>query len=147
MAKKKPHQENCGPLKEFSPAGIRMTHSAKVTLGKEHGLQRQVKDNRAPRAPAGRTSRMRSWIDPECNNGTRDRGLNQKLQGSKRTKDLGGELPLCPRNERKSSWTYRETIDSVKIAKQKAGSYAASRKIKEWGLWRGRPSPKRGKCI
>jgi hypothetical protein len=27
-------QENCGPRKEFSPAGIRMTHRAKVTRGK-----------------------------------------------------------------------------------------------------------------
>jgi hypothetical protein len=39
--------------------------------------------------------------------------------------DLGGILPLCPGNEKTSSWTYRKTIDSVKIAKQKAGSYAA----------------------
>jgi hypothetical protein len=31
-------QENCGPQKEFSPARIRVTHSAKVTQGKEHGL-------------------------------------------------------------------------------------------------------------
>jgi hypothetical protein len=71
-------------------------------------------------------------IGPECNNGIRDRGLNQRLQGSKRIKDLGGRRPLCPRNERTSSWTYRKTIDSVKIAKQKAGSYAASCKIKDW---------------
>jgi hypothetical protein len=31
-------QENCGPRKEFSPTGIRMTHNAKVTWSKEHGL-------------------------------------------------------------------------------------------------------------
>jgi hypothetical protein len=49
--------------------------------------------------------------------------------GSKRIKDLGGRLPLCPQNERTSSWTYRKTIDSVKIAKQKAGSYDASWRI------------------
>jgi hypothetical protein len=55
-------QENCRPRKEFSPTGIRMTHSAKVTRGKEHGLQRQVKDNSAPRTPTGRTSRMKRWI-------------------------------------------------------------------------------------
>jgi hypothetical protein len=35
------NEENCGPRKEFSPSGIRMTHSAKVTLWNEHGLQRQ----------------------------------------------------------------------------------------------------------
>jgi hypothetical protein len=30
-------------------------------------------------------------------------------------------------------------IDNVKIAKQKARSYATSQKIKDWALWRGRP--------
>jgi hypothetical protein len=63
---------------------------------------------------------MRRWIGPECNNGIRDGGLKQKLQSNKRIKDLGGRLPLCPRNERTSRWTYRKTIDSVKGAKQKA---------------------------
>jgi hypothetical protein len=75
----------------------------------------------------------------------KNRGLKQKVQGSKRIKDLGGGLPLCPRNERTSSWTYRKTIDSLKIAKQKAASYAASRQIKDWALWRGRHPPKRKK--
>jgi hypothetical protein len=44
-------------------------------------------------------------------------------EGNKRIKELGGRLPLCPRNERTFSWTCRKTIDS---AKQKVGSYAAS---------------------
>jgi hypothetical protein len=117
--------ENCGPRKEFSPAGIRMTHSAKVARGKEHVLQGR-KDNSPPRTPTGRTSRLRSWIGPECNNGIRDRGLKQKLEGRTRIKDLGGRLLLCPRNEKTSSWTYRKTIDSVKIANQNTGTYAVS---------------------
>jgi hypothetical protein len=86
---------------------------------------------------------MRRWKGPECNYGIRDRGLKQKLQGSKGIKDIGGRLPLCPRNERTSSWIYRKTIDSLEIAKQNAGSYDASREIKDWTLWRGRPPPKR----
>jgi hypothetical protein len=61
----------------------------------------------------------------------KNRGPKQKLHGSKQIKDLGGRLPLCPRNERTSSWTYKKTIDSVKIAKQNARSYPASRKIKD----------------
>jgi hypothetical protein len=106
---------------EFSPAGIRMTHSAKVTREKEHGLHRQVKEYSAPRTPTGRTSRMRSLIGPECNNGIRDRDrtLKQRLQGSKRIKDLGGRLPFYLRNEGASSWNYRNIVDSVKIANQK----------------------------
>jgi hypothetical protein len=129
-------QENCGPRKELSPAGIRVTHIAKVTWWKEHGLQRQVKDNSAPRTLTGWTSRMRRWIGLEYNV-IMDQGLKQKLQGSKRIKDLGSRLPLCPRNERTSSWTYRKTIDSMKIAKQNARSYAVLWKIKDWTLWRG----------
>jgi hypothetical protein len=58
--------------------------------------------------------------------------------------DLGGRLPLCLRNERTSSWTYRKTIDSMKIVKQKARSYTTSQKIKDWTLWRDRPPPKWG---
>jgi hypothetical protein len=54
-------------------------------------------------------------------------------EGSKGLEDLGGRVPLCPRNERTSSWTY------WKIAKQKVGSYASSRKIKDWTLWRVDP--------
>jgi hypothetical protein len=32
---------------------------------------------------------------------------------------------------------------SAKIAKPNAGSFARRRKVNEWTLWRGRPSPKR----
>jgi hypothetical protein len=45
-------------------------------------------------------------------------------------KDLGGRLPLCPRNERTSSWTYKKTINTMQIMNQKAGSYTASRKFR-----------------
>jgi hypothetical protein len=79
----------------------------------------------------GRTFGRRRQQEPEYSNGIRDRGLKQKLEGSKRMKDLGGRLPLRPRNEMTSRWTYGKTIDSMKIAKKKAGSYAASRKIKD----------------
>jgi hypothetical protein len=71
--------------------------------------------------------------------------LRTHYEGRKGLEDLGGRLQLCPRNEKTSSWTYRKTIDSVKIAKQKAGSYAASRKINDCALWRGRHLPKRNK--
>jgi hypothetical protein len=38
-------------------------------------------------------------------------------------------------------------IDSVKIAKQKAESYAASWRIKDRTWWSGRPPPKRKKRL
>jgi hypothetical protein len=46
-----------------------------------------------------------------------------------RTKDLAGRLPLCPRNERTFSWTYRKTIDSMKIAQQVAEILRKTRKL------------------
>jgi hypothetical protein len=86
---------------------------------------RTVSGARKKEKPRNEEKTVKDWKFPECNNGMRDRGLQQKLQGRKRIKDLDGRLPLCPRNERTSSWTYRKAIDSVKIAKEKAGSYAA----------------------
>jgi hypothetical protein len=87
---------------------------------------------------------MRRWKDPECNNGIRDQGIKQKLQGSKWIKDLGSRLLLYLRNKRTCSWPYRKTTDSMKIVRQKAWSYATLRKIRNWTLWRGWP-PKRKK--
>jgi hypothetical protein len=49
--------------------------------------------------------------------------LWKHYEDRKGLEDLGGGLPLCPRNEKTSSWTYRKTIDSMKIAKQIAGSF------------------------
>jgi hypothetical protein len=43
-----------------------MTHSAKVAQRGEHGLQRQGKDDIAPRTLKGQTSRMKCWRGPEC---------------------------------------------------------------------------------
>jgi hypothetical protein len=105
------------------PSHAEMMYHEKVARRREHDCKRYDQDGVAPGTPTGRTSRMRRWIGPVCNSGIRDRGLKQKLQGSKRKKDLGGRLPLCPRNEKTSSWTYRKNIDSVKIPKQRAGSY------------------------
>jgi hypothetical protein len=68
--------------------------------------------------------------------------LRKHYEDRKGLEDLGGGLPLCPRNEKTSSWTYRKTIDRMKIAKQKAGSFATSRKIEDWTLWRNRPTSK-----
>jgi hypothetical protein len=50
-------QRKCGPWKELG-TGNRLTHRAEVGRSKEHGLQRQVKDNSAPRTLTERTSRM-----------------------------------------------------------------------------------------
>jgi hypothetical protein len=48
---------NWGSRSKLAPAGMRMTHRARVALRKKHGLQRQGKDDIAPRTPKGRMSR------------------------------------------------------------------------------------------
>jgi hypothetical protein len=89
--------------------------------------EKSRKEDTAPRTPKGSTSRMRRWKSPGCKNGIRNRDFEDQLRlGS------GGMLKKV---------LYE--IVSVKIAKQVSGSYVASRKIKDWTLWRGRPPPKR----
>jgi hypothetical protein len=46
-------------MKQMLAAGMRMTQHAKVERRKEHGLQRQVKDDIAPRTPKRETSRKK----------------------------------------------------------------------------------------
>jgi hypothetical protein len=127
-------QGNCGSWKELAVARREMTHHAEVARRRGHNHKRYDQDNVAPRTLKGRKSGMRRWKGPECNSGMRNRGLKQKLQGSKWIKDLGGRLPLCPRNERTSSWRSQSKKPDL-----------TPRKIKDWTLWRGRPPPKWGK--
>jgi hypothetical protein len=63
-----------------------MIRRANVARCKEHGLQRQVNVNIAPRAPRGRKSRKKHWKGRECKIGI---------------KDLGSRRPLCLRKERR----------------------------------------------
>jgi hypothetical protein len=56
---------NCGSLKQLVAAEMRMTHLGQVAQCKEHGLQRQCKDDIAPITPKGRTSRKKEWKSTE----------------------------------------------------------------------------------
>jgi hypothetical protein len=80
-------EENCGPCKEFAVSGIRMTQCAKVAQGRKHGLQKQEKDDIAPRTRKGQTEEKRRFTGPDCKNGIRNRGLSQQLHGNTRIKD------------------------------------------------------------
>jgi hypothetical protein len=131
---------NRGSRKELAVTHRKVLRRAKAAWCKRNIARKEcTRANVVQELQRGRLSRMRRWIGTEGSNGIRDQGLKQKLQGNKRIKDLGSRLPLCPRNKRTSSWTYRKTIGSVKIAKQKARSYAVSWKLKDWTLWSGRP--------
>jgi hypothetical protein len=67
----------------------------------------------------------------------------QKLQGGKRIKDPGDRLPLCPRNERTSSWTYEDDHRRREDREAKSRILCSVAEIKHWNLWRGRPPSKR----
>jgi hypothetical protein len=57
-----------------------MACSAKVPCHREHGLQRQGKDDIAPRTAKGRTSRMKHWKGPKCKIGIMDPNARRQLR-------------------------------------------------------------------
>jgi hypothetical protein len=132
--------ENCGQRKEFAVVGIRTTQCAKVARGREHGLQKQGKDDIAPRTRKGRTQENKCFKGPECKNGVRYRCLRQQLQGKNGIKDRDTRRQLRLRIEKTSNDIFRG-----KIAKQVVINSSGLRKIRKWTLWRGRPPPKRKK--
>jgi hypothetical protein len=73
-------RENCGSLKQLVAAGMRMTHCAIVARRKERGLQRQGKDDIAPRILKGRTSRKKHWKGLECKIGIKKPGTRRQLR-------------------------------------------------------------------
>jgi hypothetical protein len=77
-------QANRESRKELAVARREMTHRAEVAWWREHDRKRYNQDNVAARSPRERTSGMRRWKGPECNNGMRDRGLKQQLRGNER---------------------------------------------------------------
>jgi hypothetical protein len=64
---------NCGPRSTLAAAGRRMTCSAKMTQGTEHGLRKQGEDNIAPKTWKGRTKNKR-LKNTTCKSDIRDRG-------------------------------------------------------------------------
>jgi hypothetical protein len=57
-----------------------MTHHAKVARDKEHGLQKQGKDDIAPRTLKGRTSRKERLKGPECKIEIKNAGTRRQLR-------------------------------------------------------------------
>jgi hypothetical protein len=159
--------ENCRSWSKLAAAGMRMTRNAKVTRGREHGLQRQGKDDISPRTWKGRTEENRRWKGLECNNVKRDRSLRQQLRGSKRTEDLGDRRPLHLRKERTTTngigwWssgqrshlgsggTRKKTLYEIfrrKIAKQAVGTSSRLRRMMGWTLWKVWTTPKHKKAV
>jgi hypothetical protein len=82
-------QGNCGPQKELA-AGRKVTRHARVAWRKENVVRKDCSRNQVERGtPKRRKDRERLLKGPECNNGIRDQGLRQQLQGKMRIKNPG----------------------------------------------------------
>jgi hypothetical protein len=54
-------------------------------MGYQNAQKQQTKDNVICGTPKGWTFKKRRWVQPECNNGIKDRGLKEQLHlGTKR---------------------------------------------------------------
>jgi hypothetical protein len=101
--------ENCGLHKEWTANGIRMTHHAKVSRRRGHDRKGYNKENVGQETQKGRTSRVRRWKGPECDNGIRDQGLKQQLHSSRWIKNLCGRLLLHLGNQKTTNGMYWKT--------------------------------------
>jgi hypothetical protein len=136
-------QRNHGPPKEVTTAGIKITRCA------GHRRMEKKEDNAEQETPK-RSEENRCWKYPERNTGIRDRGLKQRLRGSKQTKDptmndiegwsQGKRAPQGIGGIRRKD-IYE--ISSEKIMDHAVGTSSGLPKIRKWHLWRGRPPPKR----
>jgi hypothetical protein len=134
-------QENCGPLKEFSPTRIRMTRCAKVAWRKrrsyegpsfEQGRRKNETKNKFSRG----TQKLRTLgrIQLTCQegtNGTRNRDVKEQMR-------LG--------NQRTSRGIYRKST-GLEIAKRIARCTVGLKRLMERTLWRAHPPPKRKKKV
>jgi hypothetical protein len=133
-------QVNCGPRQKLDPSRMIMNFCTGVAQRKEQGRKRQTRNQVERETQKRLKNETRLWKYPRAINGIGDRGLRQQLLGNRRIKGLGGTWPRFVLKERK-------TTDGIRgnTAKQIAGFYFASRRIKDWTMWRGRPPPKRWK--
>jgi hypothetical protein len=146
---KERNRGNCGYRKRLAVAGRKMIRRARVAWRTRNFIRKYLTPDKVDRgARRVRTLRKR---------------LRTHQEGRMGIKNLGGRRPLCLRKERTTAkfiggWSSGQKsslgsggilkkslyeIVSVKIAKQIAGSYDASRKIKDGALWSGRPPPQR----
>jgi hypothetical protein len=113
----------------LAAAGIRMNLRAKGTRRKEHGLQKQKKEDTAPRTPKGRTCRTKLGKDPACKFGIEDPDIRRRMR-----------LKI----ERRSEEIDRKVFEP-QLVKRATTMCSGLRRVQDWTLWRGRPPPKRKK--
>jgi hypothetical protein len=132
-------EENFGPRKELTTAGIRTTHCAQV-------IRRKRRSHEGPSVEQGTgKNQTRDKFARGTRNGqTLRRGQPMRQEGTNATRNRGFSEQLRFRNERTTSGVYSMTI-GLEIVKQAKGVSGGLRRIRIWTLWRGKPPPKRKK--
>jgi hypothetical protein len=140
---------DCRSRRKLAAACRKVSRRAAVAWSKRTVVRKDLTRNKVERgAPKRRKDKKRLWKCPECNNGMCEWGLREQLLGNKRIKDPGDRWPRYLMKERTTTangiggWksgqrlllgsggTHMKAlyeIVSVKLAKQIAGSYVASR--------------------
>jgi hypothetical protein len=151
----------------LTAAGIKMTRHARVAWRRENYVRKDWTTDKVEReARRARMIRRKLWSSQENCKGIRDLGYKRPLYRWKRrpTKNgIGGcksgdRSPLESRGTRKRaiyeivSMKIAQQIAEIfrrirrlEVAKRTARSTVEMQKMKDWTLWRDRPSPKRKK--
>jgi hypothetical protein len=141
LIRKSGTQENCGPLQEFSPSGMRTTRCAKVARRKgrsyeeptvEQGRRKNKNEDKISRVTRGR--RMLGRRKVMCQGGTNGTGNRGFIE------------QLCLKNERTSEELDRKTF-GLEFVKRAFGISGGLQRLMDRTLWRGRPPPKRKKKL
>jgi hypothetical protein len=140
-------QTNCGPRKEVTAAEMKVTRCA------GHMRKEQNKDDVSPRSPKGGTFDRRLWRNRECKKSIWSRDVEEPLhprKGRKTVNSNGGwnkRQHLRLKSMGNSLEVFRN-IMGLQFGKLADGSSVLLHNIKNWTLWRGRPTPKRKRvCI
>jgi hypothetical protein len=113
-------QSRCESTKTVIIAGKTTSCRAIVAWLKGDIARRECTgDNIASRTQRGRTSELRPWIGPECNNGIRGRGLNQKATRQNRNKGPRRKTANASSDRTDVRWDRREDLQ---IGKREANS-------------------------
>jgi hypothetical protein len=140
-------EENFGRRKRLTVAGKNTTHRATVAWHSENVRKDWTRNQAKQGTPKRRKNGERLWKGPECNNGIRDRGLNQPLQGRIIIRDLCGRRPLYLRNEGTTSGIYRKVIVLEFVKRAVVGTPSGLGRTVDWRLWRGRRPLKQKKRL
>jgi hypothetical protein len=108
--------------------------------------KKRTRENIVQGIRKGRTFGRRRRVQPECNNGIRDRDVKEQLRLRKKRTDNGIRGRNRKRELRLGSVKTYETLGQtveLEVMKRAVGTSIRQRKMSVRTLWKGRPPPKR----